>query len=1325
MSVKSRGQIYFTDSTATTECTELTLGGGELHRASNIRIRFQPHSVDVADVGLRVNRKHNVEVRAHTAGASEPAPYVVFGNSPSEVKSVLDDWGLGDHEPLLVYASECQSWAAFVKTLKHAVNKADRCHVKIACIIVHTTEQRLRAGSLKGIDGVPCLKLVRVFCSPSTDLTPLSGDLDVNFLGYKHRNDDEVQDSKYNYYIFAHVEKEVFISLLSPLAPSLVIYSGDNIFTKFSQSDSTLLGLIRDGKFGKCMNVSPDIIRGNIFCDELGFIPLSSIGAQSLFLWLLGDVALSETTIKALVEIDKGSRNWFIQRGVLFSDKFRCAHSDGSYLKLCKKYCITKNRYSRFPELIKQDLADFKYDQIVSFHLKSVKGEEQANLSDFYELVHHVKNKNKKCLCLIFDDDGQLFSKSQEHHFGRRTEHLNIGESRCLGIVPRSKVGGFGEDQLIVQLPISDMNLCVDSYMFFDTNETEGSGPTFFHSFLQNLLKERSEPSVTDAVWVCPTHTHIGTRLDIRMYGEGLKNPRTMLYSIHPLSDANMEFSAEVILSCGRSSYDFTSSVAGKTQYINDFLSPQQGFEQSLLVQLYRNLIKPSTAGKENGTAWVSSVCRVIQEMLKVGFPDTTVVTKAYVLSGYLSSLNSINYINVHSKCKILEHPSLSSVVHKRIAENIAKEGLQTDSFSDNPELLQDIDESMLCLWPILAHLGRTDDISELLKFCSNKHILPYILYVSGVLKSRLKGQPGRKGIFKSIEEYDRLQVYAENLQVLAEKILHAVFVQNKEASQEMLFAEIHSLKKHNSLKLARMADAKSFISSQACVEALRGRWWGDMPPASWLKTLLYILLPCLYVRHKNRRKQDITNNNSLKQMSTGNASVHSNESIDEETVSNEASSCSNPVECNTGYTCSRSSTLSCCSSLFSEYQIPAVKCFIHYVFFFTFLLLYSYMILTGLENEIQTIEYVVFGWMITFIIEEILQGKRTFSINQGARTREKILDHFAGFWNILDVVGMTVYLIAVCCRLVAYFIHEPTLLTLGHGLMSIDAIVLFIRGLQFSAMHPRLGPLIIMVGNMCKDLWYFMLILMVVLVGYGVAMHSILFPHSLLRWGLVREIVHIPYVQIYGEISFEEILVAPNGTDTSDVDSDPGFRNYLGLILAGFYLLFTNILLINLLIAMFNSSYEKAIDETEYHNAMHMTELLSEYEGKYVIPPPFTLLTYIPRIVCALNKYVATKCPCSNNDPDVTTPAGQTDQEVGDIIKAAIAKHYEDLSSSVDGQAQDIRDLKEDVKELKNTLVTVNGTIERELNLLCQHVRELQSQITRVSVPRASESTA
>lgn len=67
--------------------------------------------------------------------------------------------------------------------------------------------------------------------------------------------------------------------------------------------------------------------------------------------------------------------------------------------------------------------------------------------------------------------------------------------------------------------------------------------------------------------------------------------------------------------------------------------------------------------------------------------------------------------------------------------------------------------------------------------------------------------------------------------------------------------------------------------------------------------------------------------------------------------------------------------------------------------------------------------------------------------------------------------------------------------------------------------MFHLLGPLVTMMGKMIKNMLYFVVLLLVVLMSFGVSRQSILFPDEDPDWILIRHIFLQPYFMLYGEV--------------------------------------------------------------------------------------------------------------------------------------------------------------------------------------------------------------
>merc|ERR1719454_2373134 len=171
----------------------------------------------------------------------------------------------------------------------------------------------------------------------------------------------------------------------------------------------------------------------------------------------------------------------------------------------------------------------------------------------------------------------------------------------------------------------------------------------------------------------------------------------------------------------------------------------------------------------------------------------------------------------------------------------------------------------------------------------------------------------------------------------------------------------------------------------------------------------------------------------------------------------------------------------------------------------------------------------------------------------------------------------------------------------------------------------------------MLKDLRNFVFILMVFVLSYGIICQSIKYQnisdtertvgeeHSG-GYQVKSQVFFKPYWQLYGEMTFleedtEKCCPLPendagmaNFTECMDKKSlprCPRIPKRMDLVY-GFYMLIGNILLLNLLIALFASTYDRVSENRMKHWKIIRTESLIEYKDKMTAPIPFNLCAVI-----------------------------------------------------------------------------------------------------------------
>uniref|UniRef100_A0A8C0AMW0 Transient receptor potential cation channel subfamily M member 2 n=1 Tax=Buteo japonicus TaxID=224669 RepID=A0A8C0AMW0_9AVES len=297
-----------------------------------------------------------------------------------------------------------------------------------------------------------------------------------------------------------------------------------------------------------------------------------------------------------------------------------------------------------------------------------------------------------------------------------------------------------------------------------------------------------------------------------------------------------------------------------------------------------------------------------------------------------------------------------------------------------------------------------------------------------------------------------------------------------------------------------------------------------------------------------------------------------------------------------------------------SFFTAPVVIFHMNILSYFTFLLLFAYVLMVDFQPLPSWREYLIYFWLFSLVCEETRQV-------WGRQSRGWEED----FWNKLDICAILVFITGLTCRLI------PSTLYPGRIILSLAFIIFCLRLMHIFTVSKTLGPKIIIVKRMMKDVFFFLFLLAVWVVSFGVAKQAILIHNEERVEWIFRGVVYHSYLTIFGQIpsyidgvNFNIDQCSPNGTDpykpkcpeTNEDNKKPIFPEWLTVILLCLYLLFTNILLLNLLIAMFNYTFQQVQEHTDQIWKFQRHDLIEEYHGRPPAPPPFILLNHLQILV-------------------------------------------------------------------------------------------------------------
>uniref|UniRef100_A0A673LHM8 Transient receptor potential cation channel subfamily M member 2 n=1 Tax=Sinocyclocheilus rhinocerous TaxID=307959 RepID=A0A673LHM8_9TELE len=430
--------------------------------------------------------------------------------------------------------------------------------------------------------------------------------------------------------------------------------------------------------------------------------------------------------------------------------------------------------------------------------------------------------------------------------------------------------------------------------------------------------------------------------------------------------------------------------------------------------------------------------------------------------------------------------------------------------------------------------------------------------------------------------------------------------------AQKLLIRVSPSWGRSTCLWLALEADAKSFIAHSGVQALLTQIWCGELSVDNphWKVLLCMIFFPLIYTGFLTfRRDEDIQRQaERTEQQKLAMDSVYSGSS-DIKLKRHYRGSSQKP----------ELKPLNCSSRLMSLFTSPQVKFYWNIASYFGFLWLFAVVLMIDFQAYPSWRELLLYVWLTSLVCEEVRQFYHDFD---GSGFRRKAKMYISDLWNILDVLSIILFIAGLVCRLQA----SSTVFYVGKVILCIDFIIFCLRLMAIFTISRTLGPKIIIVRKMMMDLFFFMFLLSIWVVAYGVAKQGILIHNEdRLNW-IIRGAVYEPYLIIFGNVptnidntQFDVGSCSVNGSDplkpkcpVLNDDNMPAFPEWLTIIMLCVYLLFANILLLNLLIAIFNYTFQEVQDNTDTIWKFQRYELIKEYHSRPALPPPFILLSHL-----------------------------------------------------------------------------------------------------------------
>lgn len=217
-----------------------------------------------------------------------------------------------------------------------------------------------------------------------------------------------------------------------------------------------------------------------------------------------------------------------------------------------------------------------------------------------------------------------------------------------------------------------------------------------------------------------------------------------------------------------------------------------------------------------------------------------------------------------------------------------------------------------------------------------------------------------------------------------------------------------------------------------------------------------------------------------------------------------------------------------------------------------------------------------------------------------------KIKRYFKEHWNKLDIISFVLSIISFLYRI---FSTDKSFVGC-RILYGLTFVCFSIKFFQFFLIHKYIGPLLIAILKMLKEVYFFSYLIIYLILLYGITSHSIRYSNANFGKKLFFDIFNEPFLNIFGEFNtdkFEEEFEKNcskklNGTKCTE---SPKFAYFLFYI----YAFLSHILILSLLTAKLTGTIDKVLQESNIYHGYLRYSLIRKYNLKPLFFPPISFL--------------------------------------------------------------------------------------------------------------------
>ncbi|XP_053702928.1 short transient receptor potential channel 4a isoform X2 [Synchiropus splendidus] len=323
--------------------------------------------------------------------------------------------------------------------------------------------------------------------------------------------------------------------------------------------------------------------------------------------------------------------------------------------------------------------------------------------------------------------------------------------------------------------------------------------------------------------------------------------------------------------------------------------------------------------------------------------------------------------------------------------------------------------------------------------------------------------------------------------------------------------------------------------------------------------------------------------------------------------------------------------------------------------------------------------------------------------------------DYVHDWWNLMDFVMNSLYLATISLKIVAFTKYSgskprnqwemwhPTLV--AEAVFAIANIFSSLRLISLFTANSHLGPLQISLGRMLLDILKFLFIYCLVLLAFANGLNQLYFYYETKAsdergkckgircveqnnaFSTLFETLQSLFWSIFGLISLY----------VTNVDAEHQFTEFVGATMFGTYNIISLVVLLNMLIAMMNNSYQHIADHADIEWKFARTKLwMSYFEEGATLPPPFNIVPspkLLWYLMCWVRKQVCKRTPSRPTETfgslgrraaENVRINHQYQEVLRNLVKRYVAAMIRDAKTEEGLTEENFKELKQDISSFR-----------------------------------------